>query len=115
MARVKHAVASKKRKKKVFKAAKGQVGGRSKLLRTAQESVQKGMAYSYRDRKNKKRTFRGLWIARIGAAVKERGLSYNRFISGLKKKGVDLDRKILAEIAVSDVKAFDKLVELAKS
>lgn len=115
MTKVKFAVASGKRRKKVLKKAKGQYGARSKLHRTAKESVQKGMYYSYRDRKQKKRLFRNLWIARINAASRKNGLSYNKFLSGLKKAKLALNRKILADLAVSDKKAFGKLVELAKA
>ncbi len=115
MARVKFSVASKKRRKKVLKKAKGQYGGRSKLYRTAKESVRKGMYYSYRDRKRKKRLFRTLWIARINAAARGEGLSYSKFLKGLKKARVALDRKIMADMAVNDKKAFGKLVDLAKS
>jgi len=114
MARVRFAVASRKRRKKVLKKAKGQFGGRSKLFRTAKESVQKGMYYAYRDRKQKKRSFRNLWIARVNAACREEGLSYSKFLNGLKKAKVALDRKILADLAVNDKKGFNKLVDLAK-
>ena len=115
MARAKFAVASRKRRKKVLKKAKGQFGARSKLIRTAKESVQKGMYYSYRDRKQKKRLFRALWIARINAACRQENLSYSKFLSGLKKAKVGLNRKMLADLAVTDKKAFEKLVELSKS
>lgn len=115
MTKVKFKVASKKRRKKVLKKAKGQFGGRSKLYRTAKESVQKGMYYSYRDRKQKKRLFRNLWIARINAGCKADGLSYSKFMNGLKKSKVTLNRKILADMAVNDKKAFNKLTELAKT
>lgn len=115
MTKVKFAVASKRRRKKILKRAKGQYGSRSKLYRTAKESIQKGMYYSYRDRKQKKRLFRNLWVARINAASRERGLSYSKFLNGLKKAKVALNRKILADLAVNDRKAFDKLIELAKS
>ena len=114
MTRVRFAVASKKRRKKVFKRAEGQFGGRSKLYRTAKESVQKGMYYSYRDRKQKKRLFRNLWIARINAACREEGMSYSKFLYGLKKAKIALDRKVLADLAVTDKKAFSKLLALAK-
>ena len=114
MARVRHAVASRKKRKKVLKAAKGYVGGRSKLYRTAKETVMRAEAYSYRDRKVKKRTFRSLWIVRINAACKINGLTYARFMNGLKKAKITLDRKALAEIAVSHKTAFKRLVELAK-
>jgi large subunit ribosomal protein L20 len=115
MPRSKNAVARKKRHRKYLKQAKGQFGGRSKRYRQARESVQKGMSYSYRDRKAKKRDFRQLWIARINAACNGKGLSYSKFIAGLKAHKVALDRKILAELAVNDSKAFSKLVTLAKS
>ena len=114
MARVKFQVASKRRRKKVLRRAKGQFGGRSKLYRTAKESVQKGMYYAYRDRKQKKRLFRNLWIARINAACREENLSYSKFLNGLKKAHVALNRKSLADLALNDKKGFDKLVELAK-
>jgi len=111
MAKVKWAVASKKRRKKVLKRAKGQFGGRSKLIRTAKESVQKGMYYSYRDRKQKKRLFRSLWISRINAACKEAGISYSRLIGGLNKAKIQMNRKILADLAVNDKKAFSEIVK----
>ena len=115
MSKVKHAVAAHRRKKRVMKAAEGQWGGRSRFYKRAKESVAKGMMYSYRDRKAKKRDFRVLWIARINAGCREHGLSYSRFIYGLKKAKILLDRKILAELAVSDKKTFGKLVETAKA
>ena len=115
MTKVKFQVASRKRKKRVLKKAKGQYGGRSRFYRTAKESVQKGMYYSYRDRKQKQRLFRNLWIARINAACKEEGLSYSRFLHGLKKGKISLNRKILADLAVSDRKAFGKLAEMVKT
>jgi len=115
MARVKFQVASRRRRKKVLKKAKGQFGGRSKLFRTAKESVQKGMYYSYRDRKQKKRLYRNLWIVRINAACREEDLSYSKFLKGLKKAKVAMDRKLLADLAVHDRKAFSKIVELAKA
>jgi len=115
MSKVKHAVATKRRKKRVLDRAEGQWGGRHRFYKRALESVAKGMMYSYRDRKAKKREFRALWIARINAACREHGVSYSRFMQGLKKTKVLLDRKILAELAVSDKKAFGKLVEAAKA
>ncbi len=115
MPRTKHGVPSRKRKKKIFRAAKGFFGGRSKLYRTARESVEHAMVYTYRDRRRKKRDFRRLWIARINAAARLNGLSYNRFISGLKKADVNIDRKMLAEMAVNDKEAFRSLAEKAKS
>jgi large subunit ribosomal protein L20 len=115
MARAKHAVAGRRRRKRVLKAAEGQWGGRRRFYRRAKESVAKGMMYSYRDRKAKKRSFRRLWIARINAACREHGLSYSRFMQAMKKAKILLDRKILAELAVSDKKAFGKLVETVKA
>jgi large subunit ribosomal protein L20 len=115
MAKVKHAVATKRHRKRVLKAAEGQWGGRSRFYRRAKESVAKGMMYAYRDRKARKREFRALWIARINAACREHGLSYSRFINGLAKAKIMMDRKILSELAVSDKKAFGKLVEMAKA
>ena len=115
MSRVKHAVATKKHVKRVLNKAEGQWGGRHRFYRRAKEAIAKGMWYSYRDRKAKKRDFRGLWIVRINAACRNHGMSYSRFIQGLKKAKILLDRKILAELAVSDDKAFAKLVEAAKA
>ena len=115
MPRTKHGVPSRARKKKIFKAAKGFFGGRSKLYRTARESVERAMVYTYRDRRKRKRDFRRLWIARINAAARLNGLSYNRIISGLKKADVNIDRKMLAEMAVNDKEAFRSLAEMAKS
>ena len=115
MSRVKHAVATTKRRRRLLRAAEGQYGGRSRFKKRARESVAKGMMYSYRDRKARKREFRALWIARINAGCREHGLSYSRFIQGLKKAKVLIDRKILSELAVSDKKAFGKLVETAKA
>ncbi len=113
MPRATKGVASRRRRKKILKAAKGYYGGRSKLYRTAKESVQRGLAYAYAHRRRKKRDFRRLWITRINAAARIYGLSYSLFINGLKKAGVVLDRKNLAEMAVKDKKAFAKLAELA--
>jgi large subunit ribosomal protein L20 len=98
-----------------MKAAEGQWGGRSRFYKRAKESVAKGMMYSYRDRKAKKRNFRALWIIRINAACRECGVTYSHFMAGLKKAKIVLDRKILAELAVSDKKAFGKLVEAIKA
>lgn len=114
MVRVKSAPARHKRKKRLLKRAKGGRGARSKLYRTAVESVRRGEYFSYRDRKAKKRSFRSLWIARINAQVKNYNLSYSKFINGLKRAKVALNRKILAELAVNDKLAFGKLVEIAK-
>jgi large subunit ribosomal protein L20 len=99
----------------VLKLAKGYRGARSKLFRVANQSVMRALAFSYRDRRQRKRDFRKLWIARINAAARNNGLSYNRFINGLKQAGVDINRKMLADMAVNDEKAFSQLVQVAKS
>jgi large subunit ribosomal protein L20 len=114
MARVTSSVARNKRKKKILKQARGQFGARSKLYRTAKNAVERGWAYSYRDRRRRKRDFRRLWIARINAASREHDMSYSRFISGLKNAGVDLDRKALADLAIREPDAFAELAKLAK-
>ena len=114
MARVKSSVASRRRRKKILKAAKGYWGGRGNLIRSATEAVHRAWAYSYRDRRVRKREFRKLWIARINAATREQGLSYSRFMDGLKKANVELDRKTLSEMAIWDPEAFSELVALAK-
>jgi large subunit ribosomal protein L20 len=115
MSKVKHAVATKRHRKRVLKAAEGQWGGRHRFYRRALESVAKGRKYAFRDRKARKRDFRSLWIVRINAACREHDISYSRFIAGLKKLKVLVDRKILAELAVSDKKAFGKFVEMVKA
>ncbi len=115
MPRATNNVAAKRRHKKFLKAAKGNYGGRHRLYRTARETVMRGLYYSYRDRRNKKREFRRLWILRINAAVRLYGLSYSRFIDGLKKLGVNLDRKVLADLAVRDNDGFKRIVEAVKS
>ncbi len=115
MPRVKHAVSSRRRRKAVLKRAKGNYGGRSRLYRTAKETVARAMAYSYRDRKVKKRNFRKLWIARINAACREHAVSYSRFMNGLKKIKAEIDRKMLADMAVNDALSFAKLVEMVKA
>ncbi len=115
MPRATHRVATRRRKKKVLKAAKGYYGGRRKLLRSAKETVARARVYAYRDRRNKKRDFRKLWITRINAAARLFDLSYSAFISGLKRAGVALDRKMLSEIAVKDLGAFENLAKLAKA
>ena len=115
MPRVKSNVVRLARKKKIMEAAKGYRGARSKLWKAAKESVERGWAYAYRDRKQKKRQFRRLWITRINAAAREHDLSYNRLMNGLKKAGVEINRKVLADLAVRDPAAFGKLTELAKS
>ena len=114
MARVKGAMNTRKRHKKILKLAKGYRGAKSKLFRTANQAVMKSLSYAYRDRKQKKRNFRQLWIARINAAARINGISYSKFMNGLKKNGIDINRKMLAEIAVSDPAAFAKLVEKVK-
>lgn len=115
MARVKRGKAAHARHKKVLKAAKGYQGTRHRLIKTAREAVEKGWKYAYRDRKQKKRQFRQLWIARINAAARENGLSYSKMIHGLTHAGVEVDRKNLADLAVSDPAAFTELANLAKS
>ncbi|MBU4271340.1 MAG: 50S ribosomal protein L20 [Planctomycetes bacterium] len=102
-------------RKRLLKKAKGYVGGRRRLLRTAKESLVRAGVYAYRDRRNRKRDFRRLWIIRINAAVRERGLRYSELIAGLKKADIELDRKMLAEMAVADPQGFDAVVELVKA
>ncbi len=114
MSRVRNAVARHKRHKKVLKAARGNFGGRRKLYTVASEANKKGMEYQYRDRRNKKRNFRALWITRINAAARENGMTYSTLINGLAKAGVELDRKMLADMAVRDSTAFGKVVEAAR-
>ena len=114
MARVKGAVTTRKRHKKVLKLAKGYFGGKSKLYRTANEAVMKSLQYAYVGRKLKKRDFRSLWITRISAQAKVNGINYSQLMHGLKLAGVDINRKMLAELAVSDKEAFASLVETAK-
>jgi large subunit ribosomal protein L20 len=115
MPRVKSNVTRLKRKNKIMKEARGNRGGRSKLWKAAKETVERGWAYAYRDRKQKKRQFRRLWIMRINAAAREHDLSYNVFMNGLKKAGVEINRKVLADLAIKDPDAFAKLTELAKT
>ena len=115
MPRVKRSVAARKRRNRILDQAKGYYGARSKLIKTARETVEKGWRYAYRDRKQKKRIFRALWITRINAAARENGLSYSKLINGLKCANVEVDRKILAQLAVTDPKAFGELADLAKS
>ncbi|CUA82519.1 MULTISPECIES: 50S ribosomal protein L20 [Pseudidiomarina] len=114
MARVKRGVIARARHKKVLKQAKGYYGARSRVYRVAKQAVIKAGQYAYRDRRAKKRQFRQLWIVRINAAARQNGLSYSRFINGLKKASVEIDRKILADIAVHDQNGFAALVEKAK-
>lgn len=115
MARVKGAMTTRKRHKKILKLAKGYRGAKSKLFRTANQAVMKSLTYAYTGRKLKKRDFRKLWIARINAAARINGMSYSRFMNGLKKANIVINRKMLAEIAVSDMEGFKKLVETAKA
>jgi len=114
MAKIKHSVATRKRKKRLLKKTKGFWGDRSKQYRQARRALMHALVYAYRDRRVKKREFRRLWISRINAAAREAGTTYSGFMSGLKKANVGLDRKILAELAVKDSKAFKKLIEIAK-
>jgi large subunit ribosomal protein L20 len=115
MARVKRAVNAKKRHKKVLKLAKGYRGAKSKLFKTANQAVMKSLMYAYIGRKLKKRDYRKLWIARINAASRANGLSYSKFISGLKNAGIEVNRKMLAEMAVNDAEGFSQLVDVVKS
>lgn len=115
MPRVKRGVTAHARHKKILAKAKGYSGARSKVLRVAKQAVTKAGQYAYRDRKQRKRQFRTLWIARINAAARECGLSYSRFMDGLNKSDIDLDRKVLADIAVHDKAAFAQLAEKAKA
>jgi large subunit ribosomal protein L20 len=114
MARVTHAVASRRRRKKILKKAKGYRGARGKALRAARLNVERGLQYAYRDRRVRKRHFRSLWITRINAASRMHGLSYSRFMDGLQKAGIDLDRKVLADLALNDPHGFAQIVELAR-
>ena len=114
MARVKGGVTTRARHKKVLKLAKGYFGAKSKLFRIANQAVMRSRVYAYRDRKAKKRDFRKLWITRINAAARLNGLSYSRFMNGLKKSGIDLNRKVLADMAVNDSTGFARLVEKVK-
>ncbi|HEB94892.1 MAG TPA: 50S ribosomal protein L20 [Sedimenticola thiotaurini] len=115
MPRVKRGVQAHAKHKKVLKEAKGYYGARSKVYRVAKQAVIKAGQYAYRDRRQKKRQFRALWIARINAAARENGLSYSRMINGLKKAGVEIDRKMLADLAIFDKPAFSALAEQAKA
>lgn len=114
MPRVKGGYVTRRRRKAVLKLAKGYVGSKHTLYKTAHEAVMRGMQYAYRDRKQKKRDFRKLWIQRINAAAKENGLKYSLFICGLSRQGIEVNRKMLADLAVNDPKAFTEFVELAK-
>ncbi len=115
MARVKRGVTSRAKHKKVFKAVKGQWGRRKNTIRVAKQAMEKAMQYAYRDRRNKKRDFRSLWIQRINAGVRAEGLTYSKFINGLNKTGVKLDRKTLAEIAYDNPEAFKTIVKKAQA
>ena len=115
MARVKRGVTSKAKHKKVLKTVKGQWGRRKNTIRVAKQAMEKAMQYAYRDRRNKKRDFKSLWIQRINAGVRAEGLTYSKFINGLSKSGIKLDRKILAEIAYDNPEAFKTIVKKAQS
>ena len=115
MARVKRGVVSRAKHKKVLKAVKGQWGRRKNTIRVARQAMEKAMQYSYRDRRNKKRNFKSLWIQRINAGVRSEGLTYSKFINGLSKSGIKLDRKILAEIAYDNPEAFKTIVKKAQA
>ena len=115
MTRVSRGVVAKARHKKIIKKAKGHYGRRKNVFRVATQSVEKSMQYAYRDRRNKKRDFRGLWIQRINAGVRLYGMTYSKFINGLKKAQIDIDRKILADIAVNRPMTFKALIEKAQS
>ncbi|MDD4980434.1 MAG: 50S ribosomal protein L20 [Candidatus Omnitrophica bacterium] len=114
MAKIKHSVATRRRKKRALKKAKGFWGDRSKQYQQARRALLHALVYAYRDRRVKKREFRRLWIARINAACRSAGITYSRFMQGLKKAKVGLDRKVLADLAVKDTQAFKKLVEIAR-
>ncbi len=115
MARVKRGVIARRRHKKILKQAKGYYGARSRVFRVAKQAVTKAAQYAYRDRRQRKRQFRALWIARINAATRAQGMTYSRFIAGLKKAQIELDRRVLADIAVHDKPAFSKIVDAAKA
>ena len=115
MARVKRGVTSRAKHKKVFKAVKGQWGRRKNTIRVAKQAMEKAMQYAYRDRRNKKRDFKSLWIQRINAGVRAEGLTYSKFIHGLNKSGIKIDRKILAEIAYDNPEAFKTIVKKAQA
>ena len=114
MPRTKGGYVSRRRRNRVLKLAKGYFGSKHTLYKTANQQVMKSLSYAYRDRKRRKRDFRRLWIARINAAARQNGMSYSKFISGLKKAGVNINRKMLSEIAIADSEGFKNLVEVAK-
>ena len=115
MARVKRGVTSKAKHKKVLKAVKGQWGRRKNTIRVAKQAMEKAMQYAYRDRRNKKRDFKSLWITRINAGVRAEGMTYSKFVNGLSKSGIKIDRKILAEIAYDNPEAFKTIVKKAQT
>jgi large subunit ribosomal protein L20 len=115
MPRTRPGHATRRRRKRVLRSARGYYGGLSKLYRSAKQSVMRARQYATRDRRARKRDFRSLWIIRVSAAVEARGMSYSRFMGGLRKAGVFLNRKMLSEVAISDPAAFDKIVELARA
>ena len=115
MARVKRGVIARRRHKKILKQAKGYYGARSRVFRVAKQAVTKAGQYAYRDRRQRKRQFRALWIARINAGARMNGMSYSRFIAGLKKAAIEVDRKVMADLAVHDKKIFGQIVEKAKA
>lgn len=115
MPRAKSSVVSRRRHKKILRLARGYFGAKSKLYRIAKQQVMKSLAYAYRDRRARKREFRRLWIARINAAARMNGITYNRFMEGLRKAGIQINRKMLADLAINDAPAFSQLVEIAKS
>ncbi len=114
MARTRNSVQRRRRRKKVLRMARGYLAGRSRQYRAANEAVMRALSYAYRDRRQRKRDFRRLWIARINAAARQRGMSYSRLINGLKIAGVTINRKMLAELAVADAQGFDVLVHMAR-
>ncbi len=114
MPRVKRGPRARRRRKKILKSAKGYVGGRRRLFKNAKETVHRAWAFAYRDRRQRKRDFRSLWITRINAASRQHGMPYSRFIHGLNQAGVELDRKVMADMAVYDAEGFAKLVDVAK-
>ncbi len=114
MPRVKNSVSTRRRRKKILKLAKGYFGLKSKSFKVANQQVMKSLSYAYRDRKVRKRDFRKLWIARINAAARDNGVSYSQFMGGLKKAGVEINRKMLADLAINDPGAFSRLVEVAR-
>jgi len=115
MSRVSNSVATRRRRKKILKMAGGARGARSRLFKNAKETVKRGLQYAYRDRRVRKRVFRQLWIARINAAVRANGLKYSEFVHGMKLAGIELDRKVIAELAIHDQMAFSELVDKARA